>query len=169
MIVRRECSEDRAAIRFVNEQAFSRRDEADLVDALRNQAVVLASFVAEIDQQVVGHILFSRMSIEATAGACLVPAVALAPMAVLPEHQSQGIGGKLIQYGLDWLRAVGEQVVIVLGDPNYYHRFGFSTDKASNLASPFPPEAYMALELSPGTLDGVHGKVKYPEAFGLLE
>jgi putative acetyltransferase len=167
MIVRCEYPEDRAAIRFVNEQAFSRGDEADLVDDLRNQGVVLVSFVAEIKERVVGHILFSRMSIEATGRAGSVPAVALAPIAVLPAQQGKGIGGKLIKHGLCWLREEGEQVVIVLGHPTYYSRFGFSTDKASALASPFPREAFMALELSPGALDGIHGKVRYPEAFGV--
>ena len=167
IIVRYEYPEDRAAIRFVNEEAFSRGDEADLVDGLRNQGVVLVSFVAEIEERVVGHILFSRMSIEASGRAGSVPAVALAPLAVLPEQQGKGIGGKLIKHGLRWLREEGEQVVIVLGRPTYYSRFGFSTDKASALASPFPPEAFMALELSPGALDGIHGKVRYPEAFGI--
>jgi putative acetyltransferase len=166
MILRREYPEDRAAIRFVNEEAFSRRDEADLVDALRNQGVVLVSLVAEVQQRVVGHILFSRMSIE-TGRARSVPAAALAPIAVLPEQQGQGIGGELIKHGLDWLRGEGEQVVIVLGHPEYYSRFGFSTDKASSLSSPFPPEAFMALELSPSALDGIHGTVRYPEAFKL--
>jgi putative acetyltransferase len=167
MIVRCEYPEDRAAIRFVNEEAFCRRDEADLVDRLRNQGVVLASFVAEIEERVVGHILFSRMSIETTGRACSVPAVALAPMAVLPKQQGQGIGAKMIKHGLDWLRGQGEQIVIVLGHPKYYPRFGFSADKACFLASPFRPEAFMALELSPGVLDGIHGTVRYPEAFGL--
>jgi putative acetyltransferase len=105
------------------------------------------------------------MSIETTDEP--VPAVALAPVAVLPEQQGKGIGGKLIRHGLDRLRAQGEQVVIVLGHPKYYSRFGFSTDKASSLASPFPTEAFMVIELSPGALDGVHGKVRYPDAFGL--
>jgi putative acetyltransferase len=163
MILRCEYPEDRAAIRFVNEEAFSRRDEADLVDALRHQGVVLASFVAEIQERVVGHILFSRMSIE-TGQAGSVPAVALAPVAVLPEQQGRGIGGELIKHGLDWLRGEGEQVVIVLGHPKYYW---FLYDKASSLSSPFPPEAFMALELSPGALDGIDGNVRYPEAFGL--
>jgi putative acetyltransferase len=167
MILRCEYPEDRAAIRFVNEEAFRRQDEADLVDALRNQGVVLASFVAEVRERVIGHILFSRMSIETGAGS--VPAAALAPIAVLPEQQGHGIGAELIKHGLDWLRGEGEQVVIVLGHPEYYSRFGFSADKASSLASPFPPEAFMALELSPGALDGIHGKVRYPEAFGLQE
>ncbi|HTC36285.1 MAG TPA: N-acetyltransferase [Bryobacteraceae bacterium] len=167
MIVRDENSEDRAQVRLVNEAAFGRPDEADLVDALRNEGAVLASLVAEIDGRAVGHILFSRMWIE-TAGE-RVPAVALAPVAVLPEHQRLGIGRKLIERGLDFLRTQAERIVIVLGEPEYYSRFGFSTEKARLLASPFPPEAYMALELRAGALDGVRGKVSYAAAFGIPE
>jgi putative acetyltransferase len=126
---------------------------------------VLASHVAELDKRIVGHILFSRMTIQTTRGP--VSAVALAPMAVLPEHQRQGIGGKLIRHGLERLRTRGEQIVIVVGHPDYYPRFGFSSHKACCLVSPFPPEAFMAIELIPGALDGVRGEVKYPDAFGL--
>ena len=165
VIVRGECPEDYGQVRLVNEAAFGQPDEADLVDSLRNEGVVLASLVAELETRVVGHILFSRMSIETASGR--VPAVALAPMAVLPEQQRRGIGGKLIKHGLDLLRRQGEQIVIVVGHPDYYPRFGFSTDKARSLASPFPPEVFMALELRPGALDGVRGKVGYPDAFGL--
>ena len=163
--VRGENPEEHGASRLINEAAFGRPDEADLVDRLRNEGVVLASLVAELGTRVVGHILFSRMSIDTASGR--VPAVALAPMAVLPEQQHRGIGGKLIEQGLDLLRGQGEQVVIVLGHPDYYPRFGFSTDKALSLVSPFSPEAFMALELRPGALAGVRGKVRYPDAFGV--
>ena len=88
-------------------------------------------------------------------------------MAVMPEQQRRGIGGQMIRHGLDWLRGRGERIVLVLGHPEYYPRFGFSSDRAHALASPFPPEAFMALELSPGALDGIRGTVRYPEAFGL--
>ena len=152
---------ERSQIRAVHEAAFGRPDEADLVDNLRVEGVVLASIVAEVDGRIVGHILFTRMSIEG------VPAAALAPLAVLPQFQRRGIGGELITRGLGVLRGSGERIVIVLGHPDYYPRFGFSTEKARDLESPFPPEAYMALELTAGALDGVRGKVKYPRAFGL--
>ena len=91
----------------------------------------------------------------------------MAPISVLPEHQRQGIGGRLIRYGLDLLRNRGEHIVIVLGHPGYYPRFGFSCEKARALESPFPPDAFMAMELNPGALDGVSGRVRYPAAFGL--
>lgn len=153
------------AIHSVNEAAFGRPDEAELVGNLRSAGVVLVSVVAELDKRIVGHILFTRMSIETACGA--VSAVALAPLAVLPEFQRQGIGGQLIRHGLDLLRERGEQIVIVLGHPDYYPRFGFSSEKARLLESPFPQEAFMAMELRPGALDGVCGKVRYPAAFGL--
>ncbi len=94
-------------------------------------------------------------------------AAALAPMAVLPEHQRQGIGARLIKAGLALLRDEGESVVIVVGHPDYYPRFGFSSEKALNLESPFPPDAFMAMELRTGALDGIRGKVRYPESFAL--
>src|SRR6266699_3081623 len=101
VIVRGESTEDaeeRSAIHFINKAAFGCQDEADLVDRLRAEGVVLVSLVAEISERIVGHILFSRMSIETTGGS--VSAAALAPMAVLPEHQRGGIGGQLIRQGL---------------------------------------------------------------------
>ena len=148
-------------MRAVNEIAFARPDEADLVEALHAEGVVLVSLVADVKKQVVGHILFTRMFVDA------VPAVALAPMAVLPAYQRQGIGHQLIEHGLDRLRELGEEIVIVLGHPDYYPRFGFSTEMARSITSPFPPEAFMAMELRPGTLKDVRGPVKYPGAFGL--
>ena len=126
---------------------------------------MLLSLVAELERRIVGHILFSRMWIDARNGP--VEAAALAPMAVLPGHQRRGIGGQLIRHGLDLLRDREERIVIVLGHPNYDPRFGFSTGKARSLASPFSPEAFMAMELRAGALDGVRGKVRYPAAFGL--
>jgi putative acetyltransferase len=164
----RICNEspvDCAEIRLVNEEAFGRRDEADLVDRLRAEGVVLASFVAEVDGLIVGHILFSRMSIETTNKS--VAAVALAPLAVIPKFQRQGIGGKLIRHGLDWLRERDEHIVLVLGHPEYYPRFGFSTCKASLIESPFNRQAFMALEFKLNSLEGVRGKVRYAAAFGL--
>jgi len=164
-IVRPETTADHAAIRAVTEAAFGRPDEADLVDNLRRESAVLRSLVAEMGGQVVGHILFTRMWIDHTGGS--TAAVALAPMAVLPALQRQGVGAQLIRAGLDSLRAHGERIVIVLGHPDYYPRFGFSVEKARCLASPFPPEAFMALELNPGALTDVRGTVRYPAAFGL--
>jgi putative acetyltransferase len=148
----------------VNEIAFGRCDEADLIDELRREGVVLISLVAELDSRIVGHILFSRMTVETENGSVAV--VSLAPMAVLPYHQRRGVGGELVRRGIATLRDRGERIVIVLGHTEYYPRFGFRAEKARDLASPFPPEAFMALELVDGALTGVRGAVKYPAAFG---
>lgn len=156
---------ERAAIRAVNEAAFGQRDEADLVEQLRAEGQALASIVAEVEGRIVGHLLFSRAWIDGPNDT--VPVVALAPMAVLPEHQQRGIGGRLIRHGLDLLRGQGEKIVIVVGHPDYYPSFGFSSKRAEMIESPFPKNAFMALELKTGALDGIAGKVRYPACFGV--
>jgi len=161
-----ESLEERSLIRTINEAAFGISDEADLVDKLRAEGHALISLVAESDAGIVGHILFSRMWIRSPSGA-LVSAVALAPVAVLPEHQRRGIGGRLVRLGLELLQGRGEKIAIVVGHPDYYPRFGFSTAKARSLESPFPREAFMAIELSTGALQGIRGAVVYPPAFGI--
>ena len=149
----------------MNEAVFGRSDEAELVNNLREERAVLLSLVAELDGQIIGHILFSRMTVETPQGS--VPAVSLAPMAVLPEHQGREVGSQLVRRGLAELRNRRERIVIVLGHEHYYPRFGFSSEKARCLASPFPSEAFMALELIDGSLEGIRGAVRYASAFGL--
>jgi putative acetyltransferase len=162
MIVRPEQPAEAAAVHRIHELAFGRREEADLVDNLRAEGVVLCSLVAEIEAGPAGHILFTRMWVGAGT-----EAVALAPVAVLPGQQRRGIGAALIRQGLDRLRTLGEPVVLVLGEPGYYSRFGFSAEKARRLTSPFPPDAFMALELAPGALDSIEGPVRYAKSFGI--
>jgi len=145
--------------------AFEGSDEADLIESLRGDGHALISLVAELEAGIVGHILFSRMWINTSPG--LLSAVALAPVAVLPEHQRKGIGSLLIQHGLEHLQRRDETIVIVVGHPDYYPRFGFSTARAKSLEGPFPLEAFMAMELRPGALDGIAGSVVYPPAFGV--
>ena len=152
-----------AGIRKINIAAFGGVEEADLVDKLREDGHALLSLVAELDGGVVGHILFSRMWIKTPQA--LIDAVALAPVAVLPEHQRKGIGSLLIRRGLELLCERREKIVIVLGHPSYYPKFGFSTEPARRLESPFPRDAFMALELEPGALEGIEGPVVYPPAF----
>jgi len=166
-IVRRESGDgqERSVIHSLHTAAFGRADEADLVDSLRTEGAVLLSLAGEWEGRVVGHILFSRMFVDTADGP--IAAAALAPVAVLPEFQGRGMGGRLITEGLELLRELGERIVIVLGHPEYYERFGFSCERAGSLESPFPPEAFMARELSPGALDGVRGTVRYAAAFGL--
>jgi len=106
-----------------------------------------------------------RMWIDIASGS--IAAVALAPVIALPAYQRQGIGRQLIRSGLDSLRDCVERIVLVLGHPDYYQRFGFSTLKAGRLENPFPPGAFMAAELGPNALCDLSGKVRYAAAFGL--
>jgi putative acetyltransferase len=116
-------------------------------------------------KQVVGHILFSPIIIETQKAA--VPVLSLAPMAVLPEFQNQGVGLELVRQGLRESKRLGHNIVVVVGHPGYYPRFGFTPARAKGLEVPFkvPDEAFMVLELIPGTLDGIKGTVIYPPEF----
>jgi putative acetyltransferase len=166
--VRLEESRDIDAIRAVNRLAFGQEDEAALVDALRDGGYVRASLVAEVEGRVIGHILFSDLPIITEADT--VPALALAPMAVLPEFQHLGVGSELVKRGLNVCRERGHRIVVVLGHPQFYPRFGFSPALGAQLTSPFPGgEAFMALALVSGALDGVEGRVEYPSPFGRWE
>jgi putative acetyltransferase len=166
--IRPETAADHDAIRHVNYLAFGQDAEARLVEALRDGSYVRASLVAEMDQQVVGHILFSDLPIVTKAGT--VPALALAPMAVLPEVQNQGIGSALVRRGLEVCKEQGHQIVIVVGHPRFYRGFGFSSELAAPLESAFSGrETFMAVELIPGALGGVIGRVVYPPPFGAWE
>lgn len=165
VVIRPETTADQDAIRHVTRLAFGQDDEARLVDALRDGGYVQVSLVAERAGRVVGHILFSELPIITEAGT--VPALALAPMAVLPGLQNQGIGSALVHKGLEACRQQGHRIVIVLGHTHFYPRFGFSPKLAANLESPFSGyDSFMALELVPGALDGVVGRAQYPPPFG---
>jgi len=164
IVIRSEAPPDLDAIRHVNRAAFESDAEANLVDALRDGGYVEVSQVAEVDGEIVGHILFTRLPIVTTGGT--VDALSLAPMAVLPSHQRQGIGTRLVEAGLDACREKGHKIVVVLGHPEFYPRFGFSAELAQPLESPFGGgEAWMAMELVPGALSGVEGRVEYPPPF----
>jgi putative acetyltransferase len=163
--VRPEVAADHEAIRHVNRLAFDQDEEGRLVDALREGGWLRVSLVAERAGRVVGHILFSDLPI--LTGDGTVPALALAPLAVLPEFQRQGIGSALVRRGLDECRQQGHKIVVVLGHPGFYPRFGFSAKLAAQLGSPFSgKDAFMAVELVPGALGGVAGRVQYPPPFG---
>ena len=165
--IRPETPADIPAIYAVNRVAFDGEAEPRLVDAIRlsENFIPELSLVAEADGQVVGHILFSRISIQTETGP--IPALSLAPMAVLPEYQNRGLGSALVRHGLEQCRRLGNSIVIVLGHPGYYPRFGFSAALASALEGPYGDvgEAWMALELVPEALDGVRGRVVFPPAF----
>ena len=164
-IIRLETAEDHFAIRRVNELAFGRSNEADLVDALREAALPHISLVALIDGQVTGHIFFSPVSIETDEDS--IAAMGLAPMSVLPDHQNQGIGTLLVREGLNECRRIGYNIVVVLGHPGYYPRFGFGPAGLKGLRSEYDvsAEVFMVAELTESALAGRHGLVKYHPEF----
>ena len=166
ILIRTETFEDHGFVRRVNELAFGQPNEADLVDALRVNAHPCISLVGVVDEQVVGHIFFSPVSIETESGD--FTAMGLAPMAVLPEHRNRGIGSQLVREGLKECRRLGENIVVVLGHPNYYPRFGFVPARSKGLRSEYdvPDEVFMVTELTEGALAGRRGLVKYHPEFG---
>jgi putative acetyltransferase len=164
--VRFERPGDEAGIRETNELAFGAPLEARLVETLRGTPDYL-SLVATIDDCVVGHILFTPVTIEPPVD-CRI--AGLAPMAVRPDHQRSGIGGQLIRAGLEQCRRNGYKAVVVLGHPEYYPRFGFAPAHSFGLTCEFPspPEAFMAIELEAGALSGMNGLVRYLPQFALV-
>jgi putative acetyltransferase len=166
-VIREETPGDCEAIRNLNRLAFGGNEEAELVDRLRSTGFVVVSLIAIENEEIMGHIVFSKVPIETDQG--VIEAVSLAPMAVHPKYQRQGIGSALVRKGLDVCRERGKTIVVVLGHPQYYPRFGFSAELAKNLDSPFSGDAWMALQLRKGALDNVNGTVRYPEAFGVLD
>ncbi len=164
MLIRAEQPTDWAAVHAVNESAFETRAEADLVDALRQQAQTVVSLVAEHDGSVVGHIMFSPVSLSEHPG---LKIMGLAPMAVTPRHQRNGIGSALVRAGLEGCKQLGFGAVAVLGHPEYYPRFGFLPARRFGIGCEYdaPEEAFMVLELHPGFLHGASGIIKYHEAF----
>jgi putative acetyltransferase len=163
--IRGERPEDIATIHEVHELAFGRPDEADLVDILRARGKATLSLVAVEDDWIVGHILFSSVTIESSERTC--PAVGLAPMAVLPEQQRRGIGSQLVRAGLVECRNAGYDCVVVLGHSTYYPRFGFVPASRYGLTSEYkvPDEAFMVLAWQEGMLKDRAGVVRYPPEF----
>ena len=163
--IRPEKPEDASQVRHVNELAFGQPSEADLVDRLRQACTDTLSLVAE-DDAVVGHILFTPVVVESAGRRVL--GTGLAPMAVLPDRQRQGIGSQLVRRGLDILRERGCPFVVVVGHPEYYPRFGFEPASTHGLACQWegvPDPAFMVLVLDAHAMAGVSGVAKYREEF----
>ncbi len=168
--IRPEQAGDRAVVWEINRVAFGGETEPNLVDKIRESAgfIPQLSLVAARNGRVVGHILFSLIEIKVNDQPDKsMSALALAPMAVHPDFQNQGIGSALVRLGLETSRELGHAVVVVIGHPGYYPRFGFTSARAKGLevAFPVPDEAFLAIELMPGSLHGVKGTVVYPPAF----
>ena len=165
MIIRPEQPRDQQQIRTINQQAFAGDAEANLVDALRNSGLPLISLVAEENNRLIGHILFSPVTL---AGQTSAPAIAaLGPMAVLPERQGQGVGNLLVTTGLEYCVSAGYVAVVVMGHPDYYPRFGFVPASNFNIKSEYnvPAEVFMLKELLDSALKGSKGTIQYHAAF----
>jgi len=164
IIVEAESSQNAGVVRQLNIVAFEgRTEEADLVDALRHDGDLLWSLVAKHDGKIVGHIAFSRVIVDTVDG--LVGAVALAPVGVLPDYQEAGVGTALIESGLDLL--TDETVILVVGNPAYYSRFGFSVAAGERYPSFYSGPYFMAMVLGDPATAPI-GPVTYPQAFELV-
>lgn len=164
VLIRAEEERDWSAVYTVNRLAFATSAEADLVSALRDQAQPVVSLVAEHAGVVVGHILFSPVSLSGHTGLTIM---GLAPMAVAPSHQRLGIGSALVRAGLERCRTLGVGAVVVLGHPEFYPRFGFLPAARFGISSEYevPEEAFMVAELQLGYLRGLSGIIRYHAAF----
>lgn len=166
--IRSERPGDAEGIRAVHLAAFEGAVEAGIVDRIRDGGGPRLSLVAEAGSELIGHILFSELTVgeERRAG------TALGPMAVLPAHQRRGVGSALVRRGLELLRAGGCPFVVVLGHPEYYPRFGFVPASRHGILSEYPgvpDEAFMVLESSPGGLRDVAGVARYRCEFAAEE
>lgn len=169
MNIRTEKPEDIEGIRDINIAAFARENEANLVDRLRGMASTF-SFVAVQSDRIVGHLFFSPVVVEGKCSSNL-SILGLAPVAVIPDYQRQGIGKLLIREGLKECARSGFQAVVVLGDPDFYPRFGFIPASSKSLKCEYdvPDEAFMVLELETGALQDCSGTVKYRSEFRICE
>src|SRR6185295_12090351 len=160
--IREEVPDDVTAIRDVNKRAFGQDQEGNIVDALRSNGAALLSLVATLDDRVVGHIMYSPISVGGE-----IMGAALGPMAVLPEHQRQGIGSKLVEAGSRKIKRQGWPFIIVLGHSKYYPRFGFVPAGNHGIRCEWevPEDVFMLLVLDQEKMHGVSGLAKYRHEF----
>jgi predicted N-acetyltransferase YhbS len=167
MIIRTENKQDFASVYELNKQAFGQTEESDLVDKLResDRFVPELSLVAKIDSKIVGHILFTKVFIRSEG--INKESLALAPMAVLPELQKEGIGKQLTKRGIEKAKSLGYESIVVLGHAEYYPKFGFMPASKFGITAPWkvPDEVFMALELKDDALKNVSGMINYAQAF----
>jgi putative acetyltransferase len=160
--IREERLDDIAAVRDLNRQAFGQDQESNVVDVLRANGAALLCLVATVKDQVVGHIMYSPLSVGDN-----VMGAALGPMAVLPEFQRQGIGSKLIEVGNRKLKDAGCLFIIVVGHADYYPRFGFrpAGERGITCEWDVPDDVFMLLVLDEAKMKGVSGLAKYRHEF----
>lgn len=162
-LIRLEVAADALPIRELLEEVFPGQGEADLVDALRRDGDVVLSLVAERDGHVVGHVMLSRLLVEGEAGSA--PAVALGPLAIYPEYQHRGVATLLIREAHACLAYLGERLSVVLGEPDFYGKFGYSHRRASRFGSDYQSPYLMALSFGEAPWEG---RLVYPAAFAAL-
>jgi putative acetyltransferase len=159
--VRDEDPRDWKAVYQVVSSAFGQTAEAKLVEALREAGDSVVSLVAEEDGQIVGHVLLSRMNAP-------FPALALAPVSVIPTRQRSGIGSALVKRAVHIARSKDWAAIFVLGDPKYYERFGFDREAAAGFTSPYAGRHFMVLRLLP-SLPATTGELRHALAFAALD
>ena len=164
--MRPERDGDEVAIRHLNDAAFGGTEESRLISAVRRSGQSAVSLVATAENEIVGHILFTPVTIDVPGPP--IAALGLGPMAVLPAWQRGGIGSKLVAAGIEECRRLGCGVLVVLGHPEYYPRFGFHRADTLGLRCEFavPAEVFMAMELVHGALAGRSGTARYLPEFG---
>jgi len=169
IIIRTEINSDFTQVHEVNFVAFgNREDEAELVRRIRSTSnfVPQLSIVAEVNEEIVGHLLLSKA--EVVEGNNLHEVIVLAPVAVRPGYQKQGIGTKLINEGLKRCKELGFYIVLLIGHPSYYPKFGFKPARKYDLELrqfEVPDEVFMVCELKEDVLNNIKGELKYPSAF----
>jgi putative acetyltransferase len=163
--IREERPGDVGPIRDLNQRAFGQSQEGNIVDTLRSNGAALLSLVATLNGRVVGHILYSPASVGGE-----IMGAALGPMAVLPEQQRRGIGGKLVEAGNRKLQETGCPFIIVVGHPDYYPRFGFTPASAYGIKCEWevPDDVFMLLVLDQAKMQGVSGLAKYRHEFSTI-
>ena len=166
MVIRHESEEDIAAIRELHEQAFEQSLEADIVDALRKNCAEILSLVAEHDETIIGHVLFSPAEIEGPHG--VLKGMALAPMAVTPDMRRKGVGTRLVKHGVVQLMRAQCPFIVVVGRPDYYVHFGFGPASEFGITCPWEnvaDEAFLILWIDRTKVQGVSGVARFREEF----
>ncbi len=168
MAIRKEQDSDKESIWKVNAEAFETEAEANLVNALRDSGTPFISLLAEADEEIVGHILFTP--VELTGDNSGLTLMGLAPMAVRPGFQRKGIGSQLVRAGVENCSIQGYDAIVVLGHPEYYPKFGFVPSVKYGIKSEYdvPDEVFMVLELKENVLKGKSGIIRFHAAFGDL-
>ncbi|PHS78688.1 MAG: GNAT family N-acetyltransferase [Rhodospirillaceae bacterium] len=169
MDIREERPEDHQSILDVNISAFGGTDEAVLIETLREDGDIRLAMVAVEYGEIVAHILFSDLKVTSNDQKTKISAVTLAPICVAPTHQRLGIGSELMRQAIEKCEEMDVEAIFVLGEDNYYTRFGFSAEKAECTKSSFSGPFFMVLDLKQGIFNDFQGSARYPDAFSAFE